>query len=98
MGILKSESMDHQCERLGGIAHISTEYFYGEGTINSDKLIEILSHLEASSEALDSIKNEMESARPSPPVDEYCQILSALKQVDEAKVKLEGVIRKRKED
>ncbi len=63
-------------------------------TIVADKVIKILSHLRASSEALDSIKNEMESTRPLPPLDEYYQILFVLKQVDEAKERLEGVIRK----
>jgi hypothetical protein len=66
-------------------------------TVNADKVISILSHLEASSEVLYSIKDEMESTRPSPPVHDYYQILWALTQVGEAKERLEGVIKNQEE-
>ncbi len=66
-------------------------------TVNADKVINILSHLEASSKALNFLREEMESVRPSPPVYDYYQILLALTQVKEAKERLEGVIEKLEE-
>ena len=66
-------------------------------TINVDKVNQIVSNLEASSKALNSLKDEMESARPSPPVHDYYQILLSLTQVAEARERLEGVIKNQEE-
>jgi len=66
-------------------------------TVLVDKVINILSNLEASSKALNSVKEVMESARPSPPVHDYYQILLALTQVEEAKDRLEAVIKNQEE-
>ena len=30
MGGTERESIEYQCEKLGGIAHVNVEYFYGE--------------------------------------------------------------------
>jgi hypothetical protein len=66
-------------------------------TVNADKVINILGNLEASSQALNSLKDELESAHPSPPVHDYYQILFALTQVKEAKERLEAVIENQEE-
>jgi hypothetical protein len=64
-------------------------------TINVDKIVEIVSNLEASCKALDCIKGSLESTWPHPLVDEYYQILFALTRATEAKERLEELIEKR---
>ena len=66
-------------------------------TVPVDKVTNIFSNLEASFKALNSVKEVMESARPSPPVHDYYQILLALTQVKEAKERLEAVIENQEE-
>lgn len=65
--------------------------------VNADKVINILGNLEASFKSLNSLKDAMESARPSPPVHDYYQVLLALTQVKEAKQRLVAVIENQEE-
>jgi hypothetical protein len=65
--------------------------------VNADKVINILGNLEASFKSLNSLKDDMESAHPSPPVHDYYQVLLALTQVKEAKERLEAVIENQEE-
>jgi hypothetical protein len=65
-------------------------------TINVDKIVEIVSNLEASCKALDCIKAKLESTWPHPLVDEYYQILFALIRATEAKERLEELVEKRR--
>lgn len=65
-------------------------------SINVDKILEIVSNLEASCKALDCIKANLESTWPHPSVDEYYQILFALTRATEAKERLEEVAEKRR--
>jgi hypothetical protein len=64
-------------------------------TINVDKIVEIVSNLEASCKALSCIKGNLESTWPHPLVDEYYQILFALTRATEAKERLEELVEKR---
>jgi hypothetical protein len=65
-------------------------------TINVDKIVEIVSNLEASCKALCCIRAQLESTWPHPSVDEYYQILFALTRATEAKERLEELVEKRR--
>ena len=65
-------------------------------TINVDKIVEIVSNLEASCKALDCLKGNLESTWRHPLVDEYYQILFALTRATEAKERLEELVEKRR--
>jgi hypothetical protein len=65
-------------------------------TINVDKIVEIVSNLEASCKALCCIRGQFESTWPHPSMDEYYQILFALARAAEAKERLEAIVEKRR--